>query len=53
MVGAKVCVVGAGVVGLTTAVKTQQQVPGVEVRRPANISVCTISSSGYSYIGEV
>ena len=40
MVATKVCVVGAGVVGLTTAVKTQQQVPGVEVtRRPTYLFV--------------
>ena len=38
------CVVGAGVVGLTTAVKIQQQVPGVEVRRLGNLIVFTISS---------
>merc|ERR1719184_504758 len=31
MVPGQVCVVGAGVVGLTSAVKIQQQVPNIEV----------------------
>ena len=50
MVAIKVGVVGAGVVGLTTAVKIQEQVPGVQVRNTKLSSYQSIKLSSYEAV---